>query len=84
MKIYRLLFAAITAAMFSACNAMDNAGDAPATSLCVISMEDAEGGPTTEFEGKTVSFCCENCMGRWEKMDDDGRRSALAALAAKR
>ena len=36
MKIYRLLFAAITAAMFSACNVMDNAGDAPAASLCVI------------------------------------------------
>lgn len=84
MKTHRLLVAAITAAMFSSCNVIDDGGDAPPASLCVISMEDAEGGPTTEFEGKTVSFCCENCMGRWEKMDDDGRRSALAALAAKR
>ena len=84
MNTNRLLVAAITAAMFSSCNVVDDGGDAPAASLCVISMEDAEGGPTTEFEGKTVSFCCENCMGRWEKMDDDGRRAALAALAAKR
>lgn len=84
MKTYGMLFAAIAAAMFSSCSVMNDGATQPAASLCVISMEDAEGGPTTEFEGKTVSFCCENCMGRWDKMDDDGRRAALAALDAKR
>ena len=49
--------------------------------LCVISMEEAEGGPTVEFEGKTVSFCCNSCKRRWNKMDDDGRRAAMAKLA---
>ena len=45
-------------------------------------MEDAEGGPTVEFEGQTVSFCCNSCKKRWNKMDDDCRRAAIAKLEA--
>ena len=54
--------------------------DAPM--LCVISGEDAEGGPTATFGGQTVAFCCKRCKAKWDKMDDAGRKQAIAKLGA--
>jgi|GEM_PF-2110296 hypothetical protein len=50
--------------------------------LCVISGEDAEGGPTATFGGQTVGFCCKRCKAKWDKMDDAGRKQAIAKLGA--
>ena len=82
-SLTKLLAAASAALLFAGCNTMN--GDAPASqgqTLCVISMEDADGGPTAEFEGQTVSFCCNSCKKRWGKLDDGAKRAALAKLAA--
>jgi hypothetical protein len=82
-SITKLFVAAASAALLAGCNTMS--ADAPAPQdqqLCVISMEDADGGPTAEFEGQTVSFCCNSCKKRWGKMDDGAKRAALAKLAA--
>lgn len=82
-SLTKILAAASTALLFAGCNTMN--GDDPASqdqTLCVISMEDAEGGPTAEFEGQTVSFCCNSCKKRWGKLDDGAKRAALAKLAA--
>ena len=54
--------------------------DAPM--VCVISGEDAEGGPTATFNGQTVAFCCKRCKAKWDKMDDAGREKAIAKLGA--
>lgn len=78
--INKLLVAASAALLLSGCSMLDADGAGHATSLCVISMEDADGGPTAEFEGQTVSFCCNSCMKRWNRMDDEGRRAAVAKL----
>ena len=50
--------------------------------VCVISGEDAEGGPTAAFQGQTVAFCCKRCKAKWDKMDDAGRKQAVAKLGA--
>jgi hypothetical protein len=50
--------------------------------VCVISGEDAEGGPTATFGGQTVGFCCKRCKAKWDKMDDDARKQAIAKLGA--
>lgn len=82
MKLHsKLLVAALAALLSPSCSVLDGDGAEHQATLCVISMEDADGGPTAEFEGKTVSFCCNSCMKRWNKMDDDGRRAAMAKLA---
>ena len=80
----KLLVAALAAVSLSSCSMFHADGDGAEhqAKLCVISMEDAEGGPTVEFEGQTVSFCCNSCKKRWNKMDDDGRRAAIAKLEA--
>ncbi|MGC6486112.1 MAG: DUF6263 family protein [Planctomycetota bacterium] len=54
--------------------------DAPM--VCVISGEDAEGGPTATFGGQTVGFCCKRCKAKWDQMDDAGRKQAVAKLGA--
>lgn len=79
----KLLVAALAALLSSGCSMLHADGDGAEhqATLCVISMEDADGGPTAQFEGQTVSFCCNSCMKRWNKMDDDGRRAAMARLA---
>ena len=83
MKTLTKLFpAALAAALIASCSTTDTNADASPMTLCVISMEDAEGGPTAEFEGKTVSFCCNSCKKRWNKMGDNARRRAIAKLEA--
>lgn len=52
------------------------------STVCVISGEDAEGGPTATFGGQTVAFCCKLCKAKWDKMDDAGRKQAIAKRAA--
>ena len=61
--------------------AKDTAG-AGAPKVCVISGEDATGGPTAAFDGRTVGFCCKRCKAKWDKMDDDARKKAIAKLDA--
>ncbi|MEC7726145.1 MAG: peptidylprolyl isomerase [Planctomycetota bacterium] len=69
--------------------AKKDAGDAAekeekkvSSAVCVISGEDAEGGPTATFGGQTVAFCCKRCKAKWDKMDDAGRQKAIAKLGA--
>ena len=83
MKICTKLFvAAFAAVLFTGCAATDGAAATSAPTLCVISGEDAEGGPTATFNGQTVAFCCKRCKAKWDKMDDAGREKAIAKLGA--
>jgi len=40
---------------------------------------DAEAG-TYDWNGKTVGFCCEGCIGKFEKLSDDDKVAALAKV----
>jgi len=82
MNLTKLFAAALAATLISSCSTTETNADASRMTLCVISMEDAEGGPTAEFEGKTVSFCCNSCKKRWNKLGDNARRRAIAKLEA--
>ncbi len=85
MKICTKLFvAAFAAVLFTGCTTTEGTAATGAPTLCVISGEDAEGGPTAEFDGQTVGFCCNNCKRKWDKMDDGARREAIAKLDAGR
>lgn len=35
-------------------------------------------GVTTEWDGKTVGFCCAGCRSAWEKKSDEEKRASLA------
>ena len=50
--------------------------------VCVISGEEADGGPTATFGGQTVAFCCKRCKAKWDQMDEAARSKAVAKLGA--
>ena len=43
---------------------------------------EADGG-TTEFQGHTIGFCCQNCVGKFEAMTDADKAAALAKNGTK-
>jgi hypothetical protein len=34
-------------------------------------------GPTVEYHGKTVGFCCGGCVSPWDKMSDAEKNAFL-------
>lgn len=82
MKIFKLVVAPVLSALMlaSCAGAPAVSGGGNMEAICVISGEDATGGPTAEFMGQTVSFCCDRCASRWNKMDEDARKTAVAKL----
>ncbi len=80
MKIFKQLVAPIMGALLLAGCANAPAVDAQENlpSICIISGEEATDGPTAQFMGQTVNFCCDRCKSRWDGMEDDARKAALA------
>jgi len=83
-----LLVAASAVAFGCASNSKSTAASAaPANKHCVVMIEHPvkEKNPTTvQWKGKTVGFCCADCIDEWNKMSEAGKEKAYAAaLAAK-
>lgn len=72
----------LTVSLLSGCAAPKNSANtaaAPAASVCVISGQPLKAdGPSVDFQGQKVGFCCENCLGKWHKLDDAGKQAKLA------
>lgn len=39
----------------------------PANKECPVAGKPAKSSVTTQYEGKTVAFCCNGCKGKFEK-----------------
>jgi hypothetical protein len=78
----------LTLSLFSACAANKCCDDAACAEgaaccetamVCPISGETCDAdSPKAEFEGKQISLCCKSCLGKWNKLDDEGKKAALA------
>lgn len=44
---------------------------------CPFSSELVTEGITSDWNGKTVGFCCNGCKGKWDKLDDAKRTSMI-------
>ncbi|TWT30173.1 hypothetical protein KOR34_47310 [Posidoniimonas corsicana] len=51
--------------------------------VCPISGEAVDEAVTVDYQGKTVKFCCKDCLASWEKMTDEEKQAKLAAAEAK-
>ena len=52
---------------------------------CPLSGEALDASrPTAEFHGAKVAFCCENCLGKFETMDEATKQAAVDKVAKKR
>lgn len=82
----RIAAAALVVALFSGCKSAPAAPHSAATinTVCPISGEALDGkGPTVDYNGGKVGLCCNNCVGKWNKMDDAAKKAALEAKAKK-
>lgn len=78
----KLLFAIVPAILFAACSAPVTAAPAPSLlkGSCVISGEPLkDGSPTADYAGGKVGFCCKNCLGKWNGMDEAGKKAKFDA-----
>jgi len=81
----------LTLALFSACAANKCCSDGACAEgsaccetamVCPISGETCDAdSPKAEFEGSQVAFCCKNCLAKWNKLDEAGKKAALAKHA---
>jgi hypothetical protein len=67
----------------SGCKATADKNAAPAAminSVCLISGEALDASsPTVDYMGGKVGFCCDNCVGKWNKMTDAQKKAAVDA-----
>jgi hypothetical protein len=45
---------------------------------CPFTGEANDPAVTTQYKGKTVGFCCEGCVGKWNKLSDAEKAEKLA------
>lgn len=79
MKILKHIVAPILGAILLAgcANSPDVNAQENLPSVCIITGEDATDGPTDQFMGQTVGFCCDRCKSKWDKMDEGAKKAAL-------
>lgn len=82
MKLLKNLVAPLVAAVFLAgcAGAPMDTPSAALPAICIVSGEDAGDGPTAEYMGHTVNFCCDKCMSKWNGMDDTAKKAAWDKL----
>ena len=58
---------------------MQTAGK-PVNAKCPVSGEEVPANATTvSYQGKTVGFCCDHCVAKWNAMSDAEKQQKLAA-----
>ena len=50
-----------------------------ANTVCPIMGEDVNKELTTTWNGKTIGFCCAECLPEWDKLSDDEKTDKLAS-----
>ena len=76
----RIVVPVLGALLLASCAGTGDSMAEPAEAVCVISGEPAEGGPTAEFMGQTVNFCCDRCKSKWDGMNEEAKKAAVAAM----
>lgn len=52
--------------------------------VCLISDEALDGsGPTADYMGGKVGFCCKDCAAKWNGMDEAAKKAAFEAKTKK-
>lgn len=70
----------VGAVLLAGCAGSPDVNAAENLSVCIISGQDATGGPTDQFMDQTVHFCCKRCKSKWDSMDMEGKKKAVEAF----
>jgi hypothetical protein len=82
-KILCTLFASVALLSFGACSstaAKTSTSATMANTTCPVSNEAlGKDACTTTYDGKTVGFCCKNCMTKFNGMSDAEKKAKVTA-----
>ena len=85
MKFWHFLTLAFAGLLLAGCadggGATSTVGAAVNT-VCPCMGGKIDGMTSTDWNGKTVGFCCPPCIETWNEMSDDERTAALAKAAS--
>ena len=59
--------------------AMSGASVTLSNTECPVTGQPASRDVTTEWDGKTVGFCCSDCLPEWETLSDEQKAEKLAS-----
>lgn len=80
-NLKRLAPALLGALLLTGCASAPTGEEATMTqTVCIISGEPAEGGPSADYLGQSVNFCCDRCKSKWDGMDAAARKAAFDSL----
>ncbi|MFH5803077.1 hypothetical protein [Alienimonas sp. DA493] len=91
LPVAALAALAVGCAVESAPDAVDEvtATDAPAATpvaivneTCPLMGGDVDPAVTTEWNGRTVGFCCAQCIPEWKELSEEQKAANLAAAQA--
>ena len=85
-NILRVAAVALAVSLLSGCKSAPAAPKAAATlnSVCLMTGEALDASsPTADYNGGKVGFCCNNCLAKWNKMDDAAKKTAFEAKTKK-
>jgi hypothetical protein len=73
----------LVGAVLAAAAVMPAAGAGPAgNKKCPMSRDSADPCISVQFQGRTVTFCCADCVGQWEKLSRGEQEARLAAVSS--
>ena len=76
----KIIAATICSLVFASCAGVSADSQSEMPAICIVSGEDASGGPMADYMGQTVNFCCKRCKAKWEGMDDSAKKAAFDGL----
>ncbi len=83
-KLLCTLFASVALLSFGACSTTSTSttskSAAMANTTCPVSSEAlGKDACTTTYDGKTIGFCCKNCMTKFNGMTDAEKKAKVTA-----
>jgi len=82
-KTVSLLACALLLVSASCSSKAEGSSPAAVNAMCPINLEPVEpDGGRTEWNGQTIGFCCKSCIGKFDALDDAGKKAALEKAAA--
>ena len=83
-SILRAAFVTSALFLFAACQGTGASSAATVNQKCPMTGEAVDTACTTSFDGQTVGFCCDKCMGKFQGMSTDEKKAKVtAAMPAK-
>lgn len=74
------IFATLLTVGCSAHSGHDHVGSSSAVNtMCPIMGKEVDETLSTSWNGKTVRFCCAECLPKWNSLSDEDRSAKLAA-----